>query len=244
MISEIWLKTARLSGGSRFDARYLVQHSVEHRLVAEAVGAHQRIDSHSALRQAPCVFEGRRRQLDFFDRDGVADRGEYRGDVSVDAVTQQLQQLRVAAQFGNFRDQCLLDRAGHLGHSLVQPADDCRRRPSDDRGFVMARFRHDQTLVPQVSPIERFAAPRTRTRPDFVSGDVAENCGRDLRPRRRADAIDRSACGELSSASSYSRHRILLLVLSPVIVTVVTVLGVVASRKSASTARPARLITT
>jgi hypothetical protein len=68
----------------------------------------------------------------------VTDRGEHRGDVSVDAVTQQLQQLCVAAQLGDFRDQFLLDRAGHLGHSLVQPADDVRRRLSDDRGFVTA----------------------------------------------------------------------------------------------------------
>ena len=109
----------------------------------------------------------------------MADGGEYCGDVSVDAVTQQLQQLRVAAQFGNFRDQCLLDRGGHLGHSLVQLADDCRRRPSDDRGVVMARFHHGQTLVLQVSPIERFAA---RSLPSPLCLREAKNSPRLDRP--------------------------------------------------------------
>ena len=86
------------------------------------------------------MFDGGGRQFDFFDRDGVPDRGEHRGDVSVDAVTQQLHQLRVVAQFGDLRDHDLLDRGGQLGHSLVQPADDGRRRLRDDRGIVLAQL--------------------------------------------------------------------------------------------------------
>jgi len=90
------------------------------------------------------VFDGGGRQFHLFDRDGVPDGGEHRCDVSVDAVTKQLHQLRVAAQLGNLRDQHLLHRAGQLGHSLISlptmaAADRAMTAASSWPAFAMTR---------------------------------------------------------------------------------------------------------
>ena len=112
-------------------------------------------------------------QFDFFDRDRMADRGKHGGNVSVDAVTQQLQQLSIVTQFGDLGDHDLLDRAGELGHPLVQPTDDGRRRLRDDRGIVLAHYRHDQTINLQPAKssgsLTTVCLRKTRTCEDLVA---------------------------------------------------------------------------
>jgi hypothetical protein len=121
----------------------------------------------------------------------MPDRGEHGGDVPVDAVTQQLQQLRITAHFRDLRDQHLMHRARQFGHSQVQAAHDLRRRPTDGRGVVMASLcHHDQTLAPLLSPEDK-------TPPRF--GRPATSCN---------GCLTSDSCGESIPNSSASRRKL------------------------------------
>jgi hypothetical protein len=69
----------------RGDSDQPAEHQFGQPSLAEPVGAHQRVDGHAMLGQAPGILERRRGSGDAINRDVVLQRVQFGGDVSLDA---------------------------------------------------------------------------------------------------------------------------------------------------------------
>lgn len=115
--------------------------------LAEPICTHQCVDRIPRCANRRAYSKSRGRRFDAFDRNLVGECPEDRLDVSLDARTEQREQLRIVTQLVDFVGQGPLDGTRHFGQSLTESAHD-RRSGIADLGILVAiTHQHGSTVV-------------------------------------------------------------------------------------------------